>query len=257
MKRSNVYIHNVTPEQQKILCWLALFTILTKKHMQKLLRHKDHKWVSVCISRLQADGYVKEVPFTFGRTKIFALSTKGMLLVKRINTTDTQHKQIAKNISFAQIDRFLCIADVYVQLNENSKDTLSFIAKANLSRESKIITPDAYLTYTESTRIKTYFLELDRETQSMNPMEKKLERYSQYFYSKQWKRITPDHFPAVCIICFTQERKRNLMNLAEDLFNTSHFAPIVFKFTTLDEINNGTQKDICLVPFEKKLYPIL
>ncbi len=241
--KNNIHSKDITPKQQEIIRFLSVFTLLTRTHVQALVHHKNHKRSATWLQDLTEKGYIKELPFKRNTAKIFCL----------------QNKRVAnKNISLLTIDRYLLLADIFLQLQEDARENVKFSTQITMPQEVEIITPDAYFTYTKSLKEKTYFLEIDRETQSLSVMRKKFEKYSKYYYAKNWKKFTPVYFPAICVVSVTKERKEKLLKLVEELFNTSKFAPIIFKFTTIDDfLTQGSHAEICLVPFEKEMYGVL
>ncbi len=241
--KNNIHSKDITPKQQEIIRFLSVYTLLTSTQTQALLQHKNHKRSATWLKDLTKKGYLQELPFKRNTAKIFCL----------------QNKRVAsKNISLLTIDRYLLIVDIFLHLQKDAGANVKFFTQITMPQEIEIITPDAYFIYKSKRKEKTYFLELDRETQSLSVMKKKFEKYSKYYYAKHWKQFTPVYFPAVCVVSVTKERKEKLVELVEELFNTSKFAPIVFKFTTIDEfLTQGSHAEICLVPFEKEMYGVL
>ena len=255
MTKNNIYASDITLSQQKIIYWLAQFTLLTSKHIQLLAGHKDNKRSHTWLSDLVIKGYIQILPFKQDNTKIFQLLPKGLQLAKKLFDIRIKKLLAIKNISLLTIDRYLSLANVYIQLvQDTEKDAFTFFTPATMPYEFFSITPDAYFSYQD----KTYFLELDRETQSIPVWKKKFERYAEYYHSKHWKKFTPSHFPSVCIVSLTKHRTKKLIQLAEELFNTSTFAPIIFKFTTFDQLQSlGAHADICKTPLDKDEYTFL
>ncbi len=255
MRKNNIHARDITSSQQKIIYWLAVFTLLTSKQIQLLAGHKDNKRSHIWLSDLVIKGYIQVMPFKQNNTKIFQLLPKGLQLAGKLFEIRIKKLVATKNISLLIIDRYLSLASIYIQLlSDTEKDALTFYTQVTMPYEFFTITPDAYFTYQN----KTYFLELDRETQSIPVWKKKFEKYAKYYHSSHWKKFTPSHFPAVCIVSLTKQRTKKLLQLAEELFSTSTFAPIILKFTTFDELQSlGANADICKTPLDKDEYTFL
>lgn len=257
MEKNNIYASDISPKQQEIIYQLAQFTLLTSTQIQALLHHKDNKRSYVWLVDLVKRRYIRVLPFKQNNTKIFQLESTGMLLAQRLLSLHIKKRLSIKNISLITIDRYLLIADIYLQLmkdKETEKSNITYFTPITMPYDFFSITPDVYVTSQDL----SYFLEIDRETQSMNVWQKKFEKYAEYYNTNHWKKLSPSYFPAVCVISITQQRVNKLSQLVELLFNTSTFAPIVFKFTTLDELlSQGSNEDICRVPFKKEKYTFL
>ena len=264
MEKSNEKA-SITKKQQLILTYLFDFPFLTRIHIQKLLHHKNHKLILLWLNDLVVKKYVGKIYTKQHRgnilPSIYYLTPQGTRFISKqfVEISHAAKKRIREeSVSQFTMQHTFLTADIFLVLRTFAKETITFLSKRNLPEEIHTITPDAFFTHKTDEGIKAYFLEVDRETEIKAKMQRKLQRYFEYYHSYSWKKLANEYFPAILFVSLTEERTIWLKKMIEHIMNENKYPPLVFKLTTWEKLQkNGCDIPVCFVPFKKSFYSFL
>lgn len=256
MKNNTILYRDITGKQKEIIQWVYNFHFLHRIHIQTLMDHKTHNRINEWLSDLISKDYLAKIDNTNVKSNnnpyIYYLTKKGLRFIRStgINNQYLDRLLNAEKQSFITKDHNLLTADIYLLLRSKVN---SFQTQAELANEKaiSIILPDAFYTYQLPDKTRSYFLEVDRETETSAAMKRKFARYFQYYLSHEWKKISSTFFPAICVISLTDNRTDQLRAIAEQLLQEFNYTPVIFKFTTFEALNEDIEKMICKVSFKQ------
>lgn len=257
----------MTKKQQEILDLLFQFRFLQRQHVQRFLRHTNHRRINQWLTQLKESEYIgREYPRAFrllNEPATYFLAKKGIRLFQ---TQFPQNQRLQtlrreRTVSYRTKNHAFFMADFYLLLREyfdKEYQTSNFYTQAYIPHRYRIqiIRPDALL-HTHDGLI--YFLEFDREQETITTMRQKMKSYLQYYQSNLWRRFAPSFFPCVCVISLSSKRVSALVTQTEQLLLEAKRPPMVYKFTTFAQLQaKGFRNNTCLTPFHSsQSYPFL
>lgn len=183
---------HITKLQKQILLILYRFRFLTRLHIQKILKHNDHKYITDLLNDLTEKGYIackKEEP-KFGRKpNVYNITKNGIKFLK--SHPDTEKTYLAKlyqedRRSEGFKDRSSIITEAFLSLLEQTKDTavkLKFYTPSDFKKNGTIqkIKPSfAYIKETDN-EIENYICEFMIANKPWVSMSGRIEKYLEFF----------------------------------------------------------------------------
>lgn len=255
---------SLSKKQDEIINLIFRFRFLSRVHLQQLLNHKDrsrvNKWLSQLIELEYIGRIYNENKWMDKAPAIYYLDKKGIYLIRKNYSEKNTYINKLKNeekISFITKEHSLKCGDFYLYLSSYVKEnnhTLKYFTKADLSNEIlyQYIKPDAYFTYETPLGKSNAFVEIDLETESKTTLSKKFKIYIDYYYSFKWKVSYTKFYPTICIVCLTEKRVNQLIQVIEKDIDHYGYIPLVFRIMTFDTLSRkGIGAKICRTPFGK------
>lgn len=197
--------------QTDILLLLYRFRFLTRPQIQKLLNHKHHRQVIQWLNELTEHNYIRKY---YDRKSavvpaMYSLGRLSRAVLKEAGKHASQLKRIKweENYSAAFREKCTQVADIYLNLQEQTGGALRFWTKADLHGIENLIepAPDAYFII----KAKRYFL--DAFTVAPGKILRgRLHQYADYFAGGEWQEQTKTEFPEVIILCPNEVAVRKL-----------------------------------------------
>jgi len=262
--KSNTF--QLREKQIEILKLLYRFRFLNRKQIQKFLKHKDHRLIIQWLNSLTNKEYLKRIYSNkFGentKPAIYFLAKKARIVLKQqkdtkdaesIKLKENLLKRIYKEDTRTQkfINRCIFIADIYLSLEENIKETkseLTFYAKTDLYGIDYLInpTPDIYFAVKNKSKEQKsrYFLDIFDPDIPRFVAKMRINEYLKYYDSDEWQSNTNKPFPNIILVLPTetlkQYAKRYLIRNVID-----YYMDLTFLITTWGQIEeSGVRRDV-------------
>ncbi len=206
-----------------ILLLLFRFRFLTRPQIQQLLTLKNHQKVLRWLNELAKSQYATKYQSSVSSVATYSLGRAGRKylvknkLVKQAVLLDRVWREYAYSSGFRE--KCLLIADMYLQLVARSGGALRFWTKSELHGVENMIepAPDAYIIVNEKSEADRIFLEVPTVARTKNVMAQ-IERYSEYFFSREWQEHTDKPFPKIVIICPNRNVIKSTLSFIKEEF---------------------------------------
>lgn len=260
----------ITEKQQEILGLVYRFRFINRRHIQKVLNHKDPKRINSWLKDLVTKGYLGRIYshklLLNTKPAIYYLNNTGVLWV-RFNKGSSEGEELEftqvkkfyedKHASETFINHCLFICDVYVQLQdiEKGKKNLEydFVTKTELWTEEQAYgktenlreyIPDVYIERELETkkRIDTasFFLELFDPGVPRYALRYTIKKYIEFYETDGWlHKFGPSkkNFPQVLLILPNQQKLNSLVTYIQKQLDESYDSEtMTFHLTTYEKV---------------------
>jgi len=206
----------ITAKQTEILSLLYRFRFLTRKQIQTILNHKNHRRIFSWLNELKDNDYLN-----YSYTKnfdnlpaIYSLGKNGVKYLRKEGIINGKADRVRKEqkCSSRFKENCLLIGDIYLSLLKLPEAKIHFYTKTDLSGMKHLISPhpDANFAVESKTGIKRYFLEVFNENLRTNILRHRVKAYLTYYESDDWQDNTDKPFPEIILICPTVKLKNHL-----------------------------------------------
>lgn len=127
--------------------------------------------------------------------------------------------------AISRIEHSLRLNDLYIQIRKYAKEHGDKIYDFKIEPQIKgDIIPDILLIYQKGNKGRIFFIEYDRNTEAINKIKKKLERYDAYmmkqlYLSEDWQPSENGIKPSVVFICDNTARAERIRKLGATAYN--------------------------------------
>ncbi len=193
--------------KEEIIFNLYRFNFLTRKEIQKLLRHKNHRCLLVWLKELlntKSLGEKRRMNVT--QPNLYYLDSEGRSEVKRlagVNKLGVKRLACQNRFGSGYQRRCLVLANIYIGLRDScevSGEKLSFYAKNELCGLKNLVVPhpDAYFDIEDIKGVKQYFfLDVFKAFSNKLVFVKRLDRYQEDYEDRMENGAT---FPKVILV---------------------------------------------------------
>ncbi len=201
----------LTQRHTDILLLLYRFRYLTRPQIQTLLHYKNHRQTIELLNKLTAHDHVRKyydqksaiVP------AMYSLGKSSRAVLKKLGKPSSELKRIRweKNYTPTFRDRCVTVAQIYLDLMQQTGGALRFWTKADLNGVENLIAPapDAYFIV----KAKRYFLDA-LITAPSKALCNRVRKYADYYTDGEWREEEDTIFPKVIILCSNPRSAKSL-----------------------------------------------
>lgn len=206
----------ITTKQAEILSLLYRFRFLTRKQIQTMFNHKNHRRILIWLTELKDNDYIN---YTYTKNfdnlpAIYSLGKNGVKYLRKAGTISGKADRVRKEQKSSSRFKENCIfiGDIYLSLLKLPEAKIHFYTKTDLSGMEHLISPhpDAYFAIESKSGIKRYFLEVFSENLRTNILRHRVKAYLTYYESDDWQDNTDKPFPEIILVCPNIKTKNHL-----------------------------------------------